>query len=747
MRKLMWFAIGFVISCVLGLFVLYANWLLIAAAVALLAGIGMCFVKKLPCSIIAAVLLGFFVGTVWVVVYNHIYLQPARIHDGKTVSASVEISDYSYETKYGIAAAGTLSLEGKDFRVLVYLNDIESLSPGDVVSGEFKLRFTSEGGENEATYHPGKGILLLAYESGEISLQRADVVPEKYFAAQLRKDIIDILDRIFPEDTLGFARALLLGDSGKLSYETDTAFKVSGIRHIIAVSGLHVSILFALVYSLCVKHRVITAVVGLPVLLLFAAIAGFTPSVSRACIMQALIVLAILLNKEYDPPTALAFAVLVILFCNPLAITSVSLQLSTGCVAGIFIFGEKIRTYFVRLLRCPKGMSYRSRLTRWFASSVSVTLSAVIITTPLCAYYFGMVSVVGVITNLVTLWVVSFIFYGIMLTCILGALWLPIGKLVAMVISWLMRYVMLVAKVFSSIPMAAVYTCSVYIVIWLMASYIFLGIYLLMKKKRPALFASCVLGCLCAALILSWVEPRLDNYRVTVLDVGQGQSVILQVADRHYLVDCGGDRAEEAADVAAEQLLSQGITKLDGVIVTHFDVDHAEGIPHLLTRVDTDKLYLPAIQDDGSVKAMLTQQYSDKICWIRKETVLEGDWGKISLFPGDKRTDENESGLCILFQPGNCDILITGDRNTVGERALLNQMKLPELELLLVGHHGANSSTGFELLRATRPKKAIISVGADNSYGHPAKEVLSRLERFGCQVLRTDQNGTIIYKG
>lgn len=747
MRKLMWFAIGFVISCVLGLFVLYANWLLIAAAVALLAGIGMCFVKKLPCNIIAAVLLGFFVGTVWVVVYNHIYLQPARIHDGKTVSASVEISDYSYETKYGIAAAGTLSLEEKDFRVLVYLNEIESLSPGDRVSGEFKLRFTSEGGENEATFHPGKGILLLAYESGEISLQRADVVPEKYFAAQLRKDIIDILDKIFPEDTLGFARALLLGDSAKLSYETDTAFKVSGIRHIIAVSGLHVSILFALIYSLCVKHRVITAVVGLPVLLLFAAIAGFTPSVSRACIMQALIVLAILLNKEYDPPTALAFAVLVILFCNPLAITSVSLQLSTGCVAGIFIFGEKIRTYFVRLLRCPKGMSYRSRLTRWFASSVSVTLSAVIITTPLCAYYFGMVSVVGVITNLVTLWVVSFIFYGIMLTCILGALWLPIGKMVAMVISWLMRYVMLVAKVFSSIPMAAVYTCSVYIVIWLMASYIFLGIYLLMKKKRPALLASCVLGCLCAALILSWVEPRLDNYRVTVLDVGQGQSIILQVADRHYLVDCGGDRAEEAADVAAEQLLSQGITKLDGVIVTHFDVDHADGIPYLLTRVKVDTLYLPAIQDDGSVKAMLTQQYSDKICWIRKETVLEGDWGKISLFPGDKRTDENESGLCILFQPGNCDILITGDRNTVGERALLNQTNLPELELLIVGHHGANSSTGFELLRATRPKKAIISVGADNSYGHPAKEVLSRLERFGCQVLRTDQNGTIIYKG
>lgn len=743
----MWFTVGFVASCALGLSVLFENWLLIAAAVALLAGIGLCFAKKLPCSIAAAVLFGFFVGTVWVVVYNHIYLQPARMQDGKEITASVEISDYSYETKYGIAAAGNLSLEDKNFRVLVYLNDIESLSPGDVVSGEFKLRFTSEGGEKEATYHPGKGILLLVYESSDITLQKAESVPSRYFAAGLRKGILNIIDRIFPEDTLGFARALLLGDSSKLTYETDTAFKVSGIRHIIAVSGLHVSILFALVYSLCARHRVITAVVGLPVLLLFAAIAGFTLSVTRACIMQALIVLAILLNKEYDPPTALAFAVLVILCSNPLAITSVSLQLSTGCVAGIFMFGEKIRAYFVRLLRCPKGMSYRSRITRWFASSVSITLSAVIITTPLCAYYFGMVSVIGVFANLVTLWVVSTVFYGIMLACVLGALWLPMGGFVATVISWLMRYVIFVAKVFSRIPMAAVYTCSVYIVIWLAVSYILLGIFLLMKKKRPLIFAFCVLGCLCAALALSWVEPRLDSYRVTVLDVGQGQSIILQAGDAYYLVDCGGDQEEEAADTAAEYLLSQGITKLDGVIVTHFDADHVGGIPHLLTRVGVEKLYLPAIQDGGSVKNTLTELYSDKICWIRGNVALENDLGNISLFAGDKKTDENESGLCILFQPENCDILITGDRNISGERALLQQTELPELELLIVGHHGANSSTGFELLSATRPKTAIISVGKNNLYGHPAKDVLERLEKIGCKILRTDQHGTIIYKG
>jgi len=746
-RKLMWFTIGFVASCALAMGLLFQTWLLIVAVVALFAGIGLCFVRNKPCNVAAAILVGLFAGMVWMFVYNHNYLQPARLYDGKSVRTTIEISDYSFDTKYGIAADGRMLLENKTYHVRAYLDDITSLSPGDTLNGEFKLRFTAKGGEQEATYHPGKGILLLVYENNDVSVERTSSVPGRYFAAKLRKNILRLMDQMFPEDTLGFARALLLGDSSKLSYETDTAFKVSGIRHIIAVSGLHVSILFALVYSLCTKHRVITAVVGLPVLLLFAAVAGFTPSVSRACIMQALMILALLLNKEYDPPTSLAFAVLVILCFNPWAITSVSLQLSTGCVAGIFLFSGKIREYFLRLLRCPKGMSYRARFTRWFAGSVSITLSALVMTTPLCAWYFGMVSVVGVIANLAVLWVVSFIFYGIMFACIFGALWLPLGTLVATLISWLMRYVMFIADILSRIPMAAVYTCSSYILIWLVASYILLSVFFLMKKKRPVLFASCVLGCLCIALALAWIEPRMDTYRVTVLDVGQGQSVLLQAGDRHYLVDCGGDKGQMAADTAAEHLLSQGITKLDGVIVTHYDTDHADGIPHLLTRVDADKLYLPEIRDEGTAKEILTERYSDKICWIREDTVLSGNWGKLSLYVGSKRTDDNESGLCILFQPESCDILITGDRNNVGERELLTKTELPQLELLIVGHHGAKSSTGFELLSATQPKTAVISVGADNAYGHPSKEVLDRLELFGCQILRTDQSGTIIYKG
>ena len=166
-----------------------------------------------------------------------------------------------------------------------------------------------------------------------------------------------------------------------------------------------------------------------------------------------------------------------------------------------------------------------------------------------------------------------------------------------------------------------------------------------------------------------------------------------------------------------------------------------------MTRVDARNIYLPAIRDDGPTKTMLTEMYSDKIAWIHKDTVLERDWGKLSLYIGSKKTDDNENALCVLFQPQNCDILITGDRSLSGERALLEKVDLPKLELLIAGHHGAKTSTGLELLSVTQPKLVAISVGANNSYGHPSTDVLERLELFGCQIVRTDENGTIIYKG
>lgn len=750
MRKLLWFTVGFAIACFTGIYLVSFGWFLFAfiaaglATTCILLHNGNCKIK-----ITAAVLLGCAVGFCWLGLFEIGYLRTARDNNGKTISGIVEISDYSYSTDYGYASDGTIILDGKRYQTKVYLQGEGTLSPGDRVQGNFRLRLTVEDGEGNATYHPGKGIYLLLYADEDVELTYGKTVPGKYFPSALRRNILNLIDQMFPKDTLAFARALLLGDSSMLTYEEDTAFKISGIRHVIAVSGLHVSILFSVVYLLTGKKRGLLALIGLPALLLFAAVAGFTPSVVRACIMQGLMILALLVNKEYDPPSALAFAALVLMAVNPMVITSVSFQLSVGCIIGILLFSGKIHSYLLqeKRLGTGKGKGLKARLVRWIASSVSVSVSAMIVTTPLSAYYFGTVSLVSILANLLVLWVISFAFYGIVASCVLGAIWLPLGKLIAAVISVPVRYVLAVSKLLASFPLAAVYTCSVYILLWLIFTYCLLMIFLLFKRKHPVVLVLCVAASLACSVMASWVEPKLDHYRVTVLDVGQGQSILLQSGGRTYLVDCGGDTDAYSADTAAQMLLSQGITSIDGLILTHYDQDHAGGAEAFLSRIPADALYLPDTDHEDPIRISLLRTYEKQTVLVGEPTVLSCDDVSISLFPAEDGDDDNENSMCILFQAENCDILITGDRSAAGELALISQTELPELEILVVGHHGSNSSTGIALLKETSPAVAVISAGKANSYGHPAKQVLDRLSMYGCKIFRTDQKGTIVFRG
>jgi len=743
MRILMWFTIGFAAACALSVYLGLGTWicfLTISIAAVLFV------VKKPVAKICMVMLIGVTVGMLWTAGYNRFYLDAARKHDGKKVVTSATVSDYSYETDYGVAAEAKTTLDGKSFRIKLYYPIDTALKPGDVLAGDFRLRMTTDDSKQGGTYHQGDGIFLLAYVDEEATVQKADETDWRLFGAHLRRRISQLLAEAFPTDTLAFANALLLGDSSLLDYETDTDFKISGIRHVIAVSGLHVSILMSVVYIFSGRRRYLSAVIGLPILFVFAAVVGFTPSVVRACIMQGLMLLALFFNKEYDPPTALAFAVLTMLCINPMQIVSVSFQLSCGCLVGIFLFYQPINEYLLKVLKTPKGRGFRAELTRWFTGSVSITLSTMVTTTPLCAAYFGMVSIVGVLTNLLTLWVIAFVFWTVALACVTALIWLPLAKLIAWVASVPIRYVILTAKLLAGFPFSAVYTNSVYIVMWLIMCYLLLIVFLCSKRKYPLLFTGSVVFALILAVVFSWMTPHYENYRVTVFDVGQGQSILFECENKRYLVDCGGDSNRTAADTVTHALLSRGITHLDGIFVTHFDEDHAGGVPLLLTSITADTLYLPQLEDNGTMRSEL-EKADSQIYWIDRIGKLNFGTMKITMVPGKHETNDNERSMCILFQRENCDILITGDRSSVGEKALLEDINLPKLELLVVGHHGSASSTSMELLHATSPKTAVISVGEDNFYGHPAEDVLYRLRLFSCSIWRTDLDGTVVFEG
>lgn len=742
MRRLMWFAIGFCGACALGVYT-YSGWwgILLAAAV------GVCALLCLPRKrhfgkIFTVILIGVCAGTLWYSGFSGLRLEKARAMDGQMASITLEVKDYSSETSYGSRVDGYLTIDGHTYQVRAYLNTKEALKPGDQVAGTFRFQFMADDWEGISSSCPGKGIFLLAYQSGSGTVTAAETIPLRYYPAMWRQRLLENIAAAFPEDVAGFAQALLLSERSELDYETEAAFQVTGISHIIAVSGLHVSILFSLVFLLTRRKRFWSAVIGVPVLLLFAAVIGFTPSVTRACLMQILLLTALVINREYDPPTALAFAVMVMLVGNPYVVSSISFQLSVGCVTGIFLFYRPISEWLTdsRRLGKIKGKGLLPAVKRWCVSSVAISVSANIMITPLVAYYYGCVSLIGVLGNLLTLWVVSFVFCGVLAAAFVGFLAMPVAKLLGWCVAWPMRYVVATAKFLSRFPLAAIYTRDSLYAAWLVGCYILLIVYLLGKRKPTVLFSTIAAVSLLAITAVSWLLPTMDDCRMTVLDVGQGQCILLQSGGRTFLVDCGGDYGEDAADAAAETLLSQGISRVDGMILTHFDEDHTGGVEYLLTRVETDVLLMP----DYEIHTLGEREEA-----VLVNQILELAYGdtKLTLIPAEIGGSDNEWSMCVLFQTEKCDILITGDRSIQGELELLKQITLPDLEVLVVGHHGSGNSTSEALLAATTPDLAIISVGEGNRNGHPADEVLERLEEYGCSVLRTDQEGTIIYRG
>lgn len=684
----------------------------------------------------AVIFLGAVLASSWLLVLQRCYYAPFYELDDRTISGEVLLTEKPVSSDYGFQATGSLNWQGKQYPVLVYLKE-GSPEPGNILKGSFRIRLTLPGGSKEDTYHPGNRVLALVTAKGEIQTLPGKAGSIRFFPGRLAGRMKEILRNCVPEDAAAFAQSLLLGDTSRLDYETKTSLSVSGIRHIVAVSGLHVGVLCAGIWFLTRKRRCLTVLVGLPVLALFAAMVGFTPSVCRACLMAGLMMVSGAVRREYDGLTELSFAVLVLLFLNPFGVQGVGFQLSVLSVLGILLFGSRLSRRFRQ--RFPRLSG--NRLLRYVLESLSVTLSAMSLSTPAAVFYFGVLSLVSPIANLLCLPLVSVCFYGLGLTCGLGSLCLPAGVLLGHLTALPIRLILRLARALSRLPLAALYTASRFTVPFLIFLYLLVLVGLLTRRGKLRLYLAFALAGLAVCTVLSSLGPRLDECRLTVLDVGQGQCLLLQSRGRTLVVDCGGWSEEGAADAAAEMLLSQNCSRVQALALTHYDRDHSGGVRNLLTRVKPKSLILP-----GEAGEFALETPSRPLTFLSEPASMSLGAGTVWFYPYYGANSAYENSMAILFETENCVILITGDWDAAGERALLENVRIPHVDILVVGHHGSKNSASPELLEAAAPRAAVISVGANNSYGHPSPQTLDRLREAGCAVYRTDQQGTIIFR-
>ena len=227
------------------------------------------------------------------------------------------------------------------------------------------------------------------------------------------------------------------------------------------------------------------------------------------------------------------------------------------------------------------------------------------------------------------------------------------------------------------------------------------------------------------------------------MNVGQGQCLVLQIGDYTALIDCGGSYPEDAGEQAARFLHGAGVTRADALIVTHYDDDHAGGAAQFLERVKVDSIYLPPVKGTDETASAIAQFARPHYVTEMVEICLPE--GVLTILPPVSQENPNNSGVCVLATAEEYDILITGDLDSLSEMRLMTLWKLPDVDLLVAGHHGAKTSTSQPLLDMVRPETVVISVGENNRYSHPHEETLQRLADIGAQVYRTDLSGTLYF--
>ena len=695
------------------------------------------------------VLLPLMVSLLYFSAYRALVRQPVQALCGGEHDFSAAVCDWPEATEHG--AKVTIRLHGLLGAKAVYYgdDDLLSLRPGDALSGTAWWNDVAAIGDGDLRQFSSRGVYALLYDRDTLTVQPAPDMPLGYAPQYAAKALRDKLAQLWDDPSvLGFLTAELTGDKSLLPESDYVAMQETGLAHIFAVSGLHCAFLVTLLSLLIPPtHRRTLCAVASAVLVFYMLLTGLSPSVARACVMQLFLLSAPLFRRGSDPLTSLAAALTVILLANPYAVGSVSLQLSFAATLGMVLLAGRLYKSFTGWYR-GRNRAVRAALS-FLAANLAATLGALVFTAPLTAYYFNILSLVAPLAGLLAVPAAGYAFMSAFVSALLGLVWTPLGHLAGYVPLLLVKYILWVAHLLLAVPYHAVYFTNVYLRVWLLYVYAaFLGCAVTPDGKRKYALASALTVLTLAACL--WLNSRWQQYgafRAAVLDVGQGESVALCSGSEAALVDCGSSNSYvDAGSVAADALQSAGIRRLSAVIVTHYHADHTNGLTEVLTRLSVDTLYLPDIEDEYGVRdrlvSLAAHQGAD-VVFVTEPTRIALGEAVLTVYPPLLTTgDLNEQGLTALATAGDFDLLITGDMAGQTEQLLAQTYPLPDVEVLVVSHHGSRYSSDESFLRAITPDNAVISVG-DNRYGHPAEETLRRLQAVGATVWRTDQQGSI----
>ena len=650
------------------------------------------------------------------------------------------------------------------------------------------------GGFNYRTYLERHGIRVVLMARGQAAVQKiGDGAGNPVLSAALRvkQKLSTIAATSLTPSHAAVLNGIIFGSQGLIDRNTRQAFTETGVVHILSVSGLHVGLVLGGMLGLMRLLRLqpgLTAPLATPVLIFYALMTGLNPAVLRSTVMALLFLWAYHLGRDRDWPATLALAALSILLWSPLLIYHPGFQLSFAATWGILYLGPVLSDACTGLL---KGLP--AKFARTVAQALAIPLAAQLATVPLVAWYYNLISPVSIPANLLAVPLVGLVLlFGVFATA-LGLIWHPLAGLVNAGAGTALDLFLALVGFFQRLPGAVIYLVTP--PVFLAAAWY--GGLLAAAGIRPGGWSSAVRqrikgwtvvgAALAVAVLLIW-WPWNGGHRLTVhfLDVGQGDSILVQTpGGRNMLIDTGGRREEFQTgtgvgdQVVVPYLRRIGVQRIDALILTHPHDDHCGGAAYLVKSFPVGLAVVSPVSERTSQEEtvaaeevatagrksksspvdevppaymsllyrMSTEGIPVRVAQAGNTIKLERGLDIEVLSPEEKaeelKAGLNNSSLILKLTFGRRSFLFTGDAELEEQRGLIRRGAALKADVLKVPHHGSRSLLP-ELVEQVEPEVAIISVGAHNTFGHPAQSTLDLLYRAGAQVYRTDQDGALI---
>lgn len=678
-----------------------------------------------------------------------------------------QIYDIDVKDQYQIIYLKNNSIiyQNKSFeesKILIYDETKLNIEIGNQieVSGELSIfeRERNPGNFNQKLYYQKQGMHASVWAS-RIIVVNENVSRFKNslynFRIQWKEMLLDILGK---EDGAVLA-AMLLAEKSGMNEEMKELYQVNGIGHILAISGLHLSVIGVGLYKIFRRLSgsfLVGGIAGVSFLILYIFMIGVSVSVLRALLMFLFRVGADMTGRHYDSPTALGFSALITILWNPLYLYDGGFWLSYGAILAI-------------ILVLP---IFENLMLQGFWASVSINL----VTVPILLYFFYEIPIYSMFLNMLVVPLMTVVLICGLAGSLCSAVFISegvfgtggIGGLMLKVCSAAFEIYERGCTLFLALPGARIVAGQPEM--WQMAVYygvllLVLAVWWKWKFRKGIMVIILILNMVLILVPIRGIGDRMDGeVIVTILDVSQGDGIFIKGPEGNtYLIDGGSSDIKKVGKYRMEPFLkSQGVGEIDYIFISHGDGDHINGIEEMIERMNVgvtiETIIFPnkgAWDEKLKELARLAMTNGIQVVEMKEGQVLtEGKLKICCLAPAEEsdmyKGNSNAQSMVLALRYGEFDMLLTGDVENEGEEILIENLKEDYMgttwDILKVAHHGSKNSTSEEFLETVSPAYAFVSAGRENSYGHPHMETMERLSDANAKILSTQENGAITVK-